>query len=370
MEETMAVDEIAKHVYTVIMAGGGGERFWPMSRQARPKQLLSIFGKKTMIQQTAERIAPLAGGERLLVITNEIQAPLIREQLPEVPSSSIVAEPFGRDTAACIALGAAMVAARDPEGTMIVLPADHVIRQSEKLIRNLTDACALAREEGCLVTLGIRPTEPSTGYGYIKRGEEIPFEGRTAFARVAEFMEKPDRETAERYLESGRYFWNSGMFVWTVQAIVEEIRRQMPKLYEGYLRISEGLTSPEREAIIREVYSGLEKISIDYGIMEHAESVAVAVADFDWDDAGSWCAVERHYPRDESGNVTIGDAVALDTEDSIIVSESGIVGCIGLKDLIVVKTPDAVLVCRRDRAQDVKKIVRALKERAEWQRYT
>lgn len=366
----MNTNNIKDHLYAVIMAGGGGERFWPKSRQAHPKQLLNIFGNRTMIQATAERISDMVPPDRLLVITNKVQAPLIREQLPGVPEASIIAEPFGRDTAPCIALGAAMIMERDPEGIMIVLPADHVIKDSKKLNETLWDACRVAWERRCLVTLGIAPTGPSTGYGYIRGGEQIEGAGNTKFSLVKEFMEKPDRETARRYIDSGEYFWNSGMFVWRASTIVDELRKQIPEIYEGYSKIKKAIGTDDRDTVIRDVYSCLEKKSIDYGIMENAGNVVVAEATFDWDDAGSWLAIERHHPSDSNGNVILGEAVALNTDNCIIVSEDGIVGCVGIKDLIVVKTPDAVLVCPRDRAQDVKKIVRELKASEEWKKYT
>ncbi len=366
----MVIEEIKEHIYAVIMAGGGGERFWPKSRQAHPKQLLKIFGKKSMIQTTVDRIAPLASKGKLLVITNEIQKPLICDQLAGVPAASIVAEPFGRDTAACIALAAAMVMERDSEGIMIVLPADHVIKDREKLIANLGDACRIAQEKECLVTLGIQPTGPATGYGYIYAGERIESDMKTCFARVKKFEEKPDLKTAKRYIKSGDYYWNSGMFVWKAAVIVEKFKELMPKLHRGYEKIKVSLGTGEAEKVIRETYSGLEKISIDYGVMEKAGNVIMARADFDWDDAGSWLAVERHYQLDEKSNIILGDAITLDTERCIIVGEEGIIGCIGLKDIIVVETPDAVLVCHRDKAQDVKKIVKELKAKEEWKKHT
>jgi mannose-1-phosphate guanylyltransferase len=366
----MIAEDIKRHTYAVIMAGGEGERFWPKSRQACPKQLLKIFGERSMIQMTADRITPLSSQERLLVITNELQAPLIMDQLPGVPESSIVAEPFGRDTAACIALAAAMVIERDPEGIMIVLPADHIIHDRKSLIMNLGDACKMAQDRNCLVTLGIKPTAPSTGYGYIHSGETIKSGLKTVFTRVREFAEKPDAVTARRYVQSGDYFWNSGMFIWKAAVIVEELKKQMPYLYEGYRKIRKSLNLPERERVIQEVYSGLEKTSIDYGVMENAENVIMARADFDWDDAGTWMAIERHYRLDDNGNAILGEAVILDSERCVIVGEEGIIGCVGIKDIVVVKTADAVLVCRRDRAQDVKKIVEELKTKKEWGRYT
>ncbi len=365
----MNFSEIKNHVYALLMAGGGGERFWPKSRQAYPKQLHKIVGAKTMIQETVDRISQLVPLERIIVITNRIQVPLIRKQLKGVPASAIVAEPVGRDTAACIALGAAIVMEKDPDGVMVVLPADHVIENRRKLVANLRDACQVAWEHNFLVTLGIRPTHAATGYGYIRKGKRLAYGLKTTFAKVAAFTEKPDVATAKRYLKSNQYFWNSGMFVWRAAAIADALRMQMPDLYRGYERIRKAIASRERDDVVRSVYAGLEKISIDYGVMEKASNAVVAKADFDWDDVGSWLALERHMPADRNQNVIVGESVALDTKRCIIIADAGIVGCLGLKDIIVVKTPDAVLVSHRRSLHNLKKIIKELRSRGEWMRY-
>jgi len=365
----MSGPKIGKHIHALIMAGGGGERFWPCSRQASPKQLLKIFGARTMLQETAYRVSPLVPRDRLLIITTKAQAPQIRRQLPGVPRQSVVAEPFGRDTAACIALGAALIMDRDPEAIMIVLPADHVIKDRKKFIVNLRDACRVAKERNCLVTFGITPTGPVTGYGYIRRGRWLPSGLATAFARVEEFTEKPDRATAARYLRRGDYLWNSGIFVWKAAVIVEEFKKQMPDLYRCYLEIMRALRMPRWERVLARLYGRLKKISIDYGVMERAENVMMAQADFDWDDAGSWLAIERHFAADGNGNIVMGDNITLNSSGCIVMSDGGIVGCLGLKDTIVIRTPDAVLVCHRNAAQDIKKIVQQLRTRSKWKGY-
>lgn len=351
------------------MAGGGGERFWPRSRQAFPKQLLAIFGKNSMIQETVSRIAPLVPPRRLLVITNRVQAPHIAQQIKTVPRSSIIAEPFGRDTAACIALGTALIMARDPEAVMVVLPADHVIHDRRALLANLTDACRVAEEQNCLVTLGIVPSGPATGYGYIRRGRWLSYGLKTAFARVENFTEKPALAAAKRYMHSGKYLWNSGIFVWKAAAIAEQIGKQMPELYRGFLKIRESLSRRGWQRVVERVYQRLPRISIDYGVMEKADNVVVARADFDWDDAGSWLALERHLPADTHGNIVVGDGITHDSRGCIIMSEGGIVGCLGLDDVVVIRTPDAVLVCHRGAAQDIKKIVGRLKSQGRWAKY-
>jgi len=365
----MHFSKIKNHVYALIMAGGGGERFWPKSRQAYPKQLHRIVGARTMIQETVDRISQLVPRERIIVITNRVQAPLIRKQLGGVTASAIVAEPLGRDTAACIALGAAIVMEKDRDGVMVVLPADHVIKNRKKLVANLRDACQVAWEHNCLVTLGIKPTSAATGYGYIRKGKGLDYGLKTTFAKVAAFTEKPDGATAKRYLRSGRYFWNSGMFVWRAAVIADALRKQMPGLHRGYERIRKAVASPGMDRVVRSVYAGLEKVSIDYGVMEKAANAVVATADFDWDDVGSWLALERHVPADRNQNVILGESVALDTKRCIIIADEGIVGCLGLKDIIVVKTPDAVLVSHRSSLHNLKKIIKELRSRGEWLRY-
>jgi mannose-1-phosphate guanylyltransferase len=246
---------------------------------------------------------------------------------------------------------------------MVLLPADHVIKDAKALVRNLQDACRVAWEHKYLVTLGIKPTSPATGYGYIRKGRGLGYGSKTRLSTVSAFVEKPDAATAKRYFRSGRYFWNSGMFIWKAEVIAEALKEQMPDLYRGYERIRKTLGSRGSERVIRNVYKGLKKVSIDYGVMEKADNAIVAQADFDWDDVGSWLALERHKPADGNQNVIVGESVALDTKRCIIIADDGIVGCLGLKDVVVVKTPDAVLVSHRSYLQDIKKIIKEIKAR-------
>ena len=259
---------------------------------------------------------------------------------------------------------------KDPDGIMVALPADHVIKNVKALADNLRDACRVAWEHECLVTLGIKPTSPATGYGYIRKGHALGCGLKTRFSTVAAFAEKPDEATAKRYLRSGRYFWNSGMFVWKASVIAEALKERMPDLYRGYERIRKAPAFRARERVVRSVYGGLKKVSIDYGVMEKADNAIVAQSDFDWDDVGSWLALERHKPADRNQNVKVGESVAIDTKRCIIIADEGIVGSLGLKDIIVVKTPDAVLVSHRNSLQDIKKIIKELRSKREWRRYT
>lgn len=350
-------------LHPVIMAGGSGTRFWPRSRLRRPKQLIEIVGKGTMIQQTVDRLRPAMSLDSFLIITNAVQAEDMRRQLADLAPEQIVAEPIGRDTAPAIGLAAIMIARTDPDGVMAVLSADHVIRPRENFIRCVKEAANIASEHRALVTFGIRPTGPSTLYGYIRRGEPVS-DGSPGAYQLAEFKEKPDRDTAEAFLRSGEFYWNSGNFVWRVHDILEAICALMPDLYAGLERIRPALGTPDESAALAREYPTLPKISIDYGVMEKAANAVVVEAGFEWDDVGAWDAVARHHPADDEGNTILGEHVGIDTRRCILTSEEGhLLATIGVEDLIVVQTPDATLVCDRRRAADVKKLVQCLKAR-------
>ena len=356
---------------TVIMAGGRGERFWPRSRGKHPKQLLPIAGVRTMIQETVERVKPLTAEENIYIVTGENLAGEVRRQLPSVPAKNVISEPLGRNTAACIGLAAVRIEKEKPEAVMVVLTADHLIKERERFLEIVKAGAELAEASGNLVTLGIKCTRPDMGYGYIKiKNQERRAKSEKIEAyEVEKFVEKPDEETARRFLVSGNYYWNSGMFIWTVSAILEAIRKHMPKLFKGLETIKQSPGTPEEADIVRKVYQNLEPISIDYGVMERAENVAVVKADITWDDVGSWLAMERLYPRDENGNVVLGKFEGIDSTNCIIVSDDHLVAGIGVSDLIVVTTPEATLICSRERAQDVKKMVKKLVASKEKEKY-
>ncbi len=347
-------------MYILIMAGGSGTRLWPCSRGERPKQLLKLTSERTMLQETYERIAPLASNEDIFVITNRAYADIVREQLPQLPEGNIIAEPEGHGTAPCIGLAALYLEKRDPEGVMAVLPADHFIAEEERFRRILTAAAQVA-EEGHLMTLGIRPTKPTTGYGYIRRGALLTHVGKFEVFRVEEFVEKPRLATAQRFLRSGQYYWNSGMFVWKVSTILGEIERFMPALYSQLMEIKAVLGTPEEGETLERVWAQVEDETIDYGVMEHAEDVAVIPADIGWSDIGDWATLYELLPADGEGNVVVGEHVGLDTKGCLVHS-SRLVATIGLEDMIIVDTGDAVLICPKDRAQDVKRLVEKLRE--------
>jgi mannose-1-phosphate guanylyltransferase len=341
------------------MAGGRGERFWPKSRIKLPKQFLSLTGDgKTMIQLTVERILPLVDVEDIYISTNKRYCPLVREQLPEIPAENILCEPIGRNTAPCIGLGAVHMAKKYEDAVMIVLPSDHLIKYNSMYTSALSEASLIAEEGANLVTIGITPSYPETGYGYIK------FDGqrtkRSAFA-VDYFVEKPDLETAKKYLESEQYLWNSGMFVWKVSSIMSNIKTHMPELYEGLCRIGEALGTPEQDAVLEKEFTGFQKESIDYGIMEKAKDIYILPGTFGWDDVGSWLAVERINTSDEFGNVVEGNCITIDTKNSILKGGHKLIASVGVNNLIIVDTEDALLVCHKESAGSIKKVLETLK---------
>lgn len=349
--------------FAVIMAGGRGERFWPRSRVAAPKQFLKLVGDKTMLQLTVERMEDLVGISGTYIVAGSDFKDIIMEQVPHLPEENIIIEPFGRDTAAAIGLAALVLERIDPREVMIVLPADHYISDIFRFQQVLISAVAAAWRGEDIVTLGITPNRPETGYGYINQGGLYDTFGGTPACRVASFLEKPDYAKAVRLLSSGNYLWNSGMFIWRVDLIRQLIEKHTPELAQGLNKIGQAIGTEHYLAVLGEVYAGLPKISVDYGILEKAEKVLVMRGDFGWDDIGSWTALERYAEKDEQGNIIEGRGVLLDTSDTFIYSPGKTVGVIGVESLIVVNDRDNILVCRKDRAQEIKKVVQALKDK-------
>ncbi|MDW8343108.1 MAG: mannose-1-phosphate guanylyltransferase [Verrucomicrobiae bacterium] len=334
--------------WAVIMAGGSGERFWPLSRRAQPKQLQAIVGRSTMIQETVARLRPLVPKSRMVVVTNTVQVREVRRQLPDI--GSVLAEPVGRNTAPCVAWAATWISRRDANAVMAVVPADSWIGDVARYRRVVREALQLAAREPVLITVGIAPQSPHTGYGYIEVG--APLRGR--FYRAARFVEKPDRATAEEYVASGRYRWNAGMFVWSAKTILAAFERHQPQMLAAIQRIRDGRS-------LRRIYPKLEKISVDYAIMEKADNVVVATGDFPWDDVGDWAAVARHWPRDDAGNATRGEVVTVEAQDCVLMSQPGhVVAALGVSGLVVVHTKDATLVCRKEDSQRVREVVQRL----------
>ena len=349
-------------VYGVIMAGGGGTRFWPLSRHTMPKQLLNLSGKDRMINETVDRIATVADKEDIFIVTNVDQVPGMQAAVTvtgRVAPDHILAEPSARNTAACIGYAAMEIIKKYGDGIMTIFPSDHFIRDQKAFESVLNYACEVADKEDCLVTLGITPTFACTGYGYIKYDRASAKEGLSA-CRVEEFREKPDQATAEKYVADGNYAWNSGMFVWKASVILSQMKDLLPDVYECIEKIGEAMGTPEEKRVIEEVYPTIPSISIDYGIMEKASDVRVISADMGWSDVGSWDNLGEIYEEDNDGNVFAGDHLAIDTKGCITYSGKRLITTIGVSDLIVVETDDAILVCDKSRAQDVKLAVEKL----------
>jgi mannose-1-phosphate guanylyltransferase len=328
--------------WAVIMAGGYGERFWPLSRRRQPKQLQAIVTQRTMIQETVRRLRPLVPLSRIVVVTNREQAAAVRRQLPGV--KHILAEPVGRNTAPCVAWAAQFIERRDPRAVMAVVPSDSHIEDGARYQRVVRAALTLAGKAEVLITVGIQPTRPATGYGYIELGERIA----ARFWRARRFVEKPVLAAAKKMVASGRYRWNAGLFVWSVPAIRGAFQRHAPGIWTG----------------VRGDYTKVEKISVDYAIMEKAGNVVVANGDFDWNDVGDWAAIARHLVKDAAGNAVRGQFVGVDAANCVVVGDGRhLIGAVGVRDLVIVHTPAATLVCRLEDAQRVRELVKQLPNR-------
>jgi mannose-1-phosphate guanylyltransferase len=352
-------------LHAVIMAGGGGTRFWPRSRNVRPKQFLTVSGERSLLQSALDRIEAQATPDRSWVITSAAHIGETAKQLPQLAADHIVGEPCGRDTAACIALGAALVARHDPEAVMVVMPADHVIEPVQEFGRAIHVAAQMALEHPkALITFGITPQFPSTGYGYIQRGALVAERQGIGVYKVAAFREKPNAETAERFVASGEYFWNSGIFVWRASTILAAFAEYQPTIYQAVQRIAAAWDGPERTEVFAKEYENLTKISIDYAVMERAPEVLVVQAPYKWDDVGSWLALERMNPQDEHGNTTLAHHCGLDTRNCVIVGDRDrLLTTVGVQDLIIIQDGNATLVAHRKEEGAIKKLVELLKQR-------
>lgn len=360
--------------YVIIMAGGRGERFWPVSREKTPKQLITLLGKRSFLQQTVDRVLPLVPLKNILIITNETQAPEVQKQLPKLPKENIIAEPVGRDTCAAVTLGAAIVGSRSTTATMAVLPADHVIPEEKKFQQVLSDCFDLASRGQAIVTIGIKPTEPATGYGYIHVGEPLPPPHgakpyKTAFARAEKFVEKPNYEKALEYLQSGHYGWNAGMFIWSFVTITEALQKHQPEMLAACHRWFDAAKSPAKlKKVLAKEYPDIKKISIDFALMEKAHNVVVADGAFAWDDLGSWPALSHHIKADAEGNCAVGEFIHVDAARNVIydarTKHRTPICLVGLKDSIIVQTDDATLVAHKSQAQKIKELVKKLSEDA------
>ncbi|MEG1924503.1 MAG: mannose-1-phosphate guanylyltransferase [Ruthenibacterium sp.] len=345
----------------VIMAGGKGERFWPKSRANLPKQFLSLTGDgKTMIQLTVERLLNVVAMEDIFVVTNKNYRDIVQQQLPLLPADNILCEPMAKNTAPCAAYAAAVIGAKYGDAVMCIVPSDHIIKNQHLFADNLKLAARIAEKDNHLVTIGITPTYAETGYGYIKFKQDTGDEMPGAY-QVDCFVEKPDIDTARRYLDEGTYLWNSGMFVWKVSSILQNMQTFLPEIYDGAEKIKQALGTASYEQTVYDVFSACPSVSIDYGIMEKAENIYTIPGTFAWDDVGSWLSLERINLVDGKGNFIKGNVVEIGTENSVFMSEHRLIAAVGVQNLIVVETDDVTLVCDKDNTQDVKKIVEKLR---------
>jgi mannose-1-phosphate guanylyltransferase len=363
-------------LHAIVMAGGTGTRFWPASRNDAPKQLLRLVGNATMLWQTLDRLGDIVPNERRMVVTNRRLVNAVREQLPELPTSAVVGEPCKRDTAPCIGLAALLVSRNDPDATMVVMPADHVIKPAEKFQAAIQQAAALVDESpGRIVTFGIKPSYPAEIFGYIHRGDalgegEAPAEQskarqepRTPSYRVRQFKEKPDAATAKKYVDSGEYYWNSGIFVWRASTILNALGQRQPEMLGHLKRIVDAWDTKDHATVFEREFAAIKPISIDYAVMEHAADVAVIEAPFEWDDLGGWQSLARMVGSDENGNTIVGTHLGLSTEGTIVRADDGhLVVTLGVKDCIIVHTPNATLVADKHSEEQIRQVVKKLEE--------
>lgn len=354
--------------YVVIMCGGSGSRFWPKSRKMYPKQFLNTVGEKTMIQLTMDRISKFIPLKNIYMVTHKCYVDTILEQVPQVLEENLIVEPMTKETAACIGYSAVKLLRKDPEAVMIVLPSDHYIEDEEKFIQTLKQGIHIASSKKCLVTMGIRPTRPETAYGYIETGKKIAGFKIPTY-KIKRFTEKPNKEMAQEFIDKGTYLWNSGMFIWRADVLLKQYKKFLPDMYQCLRRISDYVDTPEEARIVEEEYGKIDGISIDYGILEKTWDVYVMESDFAWDDIGNWTALERYMAKDENGNSLKGINRVLDTHNCILYGNKRLIAAVGVEDLIIVETDDVVLVCRKDRDQDIKLLIKELQKDEEYNKY-
>lgn len=362
--------------YAVILAGGRGERFWPLSTTKQPKQLLALVGEKTLLAQAVDRLEGLIPPERVFVITNQDLVDASRFAAPQLPPENIIGEPVGRDTAAAAALGGVLVKARDPNGVFCILTADHIIGDLDIYRQTLREGMMLAAKEDVLITIGIKPTEPSTGYGYIEAGTKHSDSNGVTFLKAKQFVEKPDQERAAEYLASGSFYWNAGMFIWSVETLESALTHHRPALADMMTRLQRSLVPGtwvpgtavpgtfEDELALE--YSDLAKISIDYALMEKADNILMVTGTFAWDDVGAWPALENHFEPDPEGNIAIGNCETINSTGNIVYSKDRLTAIVGANNLIVVQANGVTLICPKDKAQDIKALVTKLRENGQY----
>ncbi len=350
-----------QNIYTLIMAGGSGTRFWPRSKTQKPKQYLNIFGESSLLQDTIKRFATFTEKENIYIVSSATQAKVLEEQTPMLPKQNLIYEPVGRNTLPCIGLAAMYAERENPDGIMVVSPSDHLITNNQLFEDTVLTAVKIADERDGIVTIGITPSYPATGYGYVKTKEDITGNEKIAQFKVERFVEKPDEKTASEYLKQGGFYWNSGLFVFKVSVFLEAVEKFAPELYADLRKIQTDFGNPTYEETLDTIYRAVKGISVDYGIMEHADNIFLVEGNFDWNDLGSWESVYLTDKKDENGNAGSGETLLVDTKNSYVYSDKNLVAVVGLEDVIVVQDGNTTLVCKRDKAEDVKKIVEKLK---------
>ena len=350
-----------KNLYTLIMAGGSGTRFWPRSKAAKPKQYLNIFGDDSLLQSTIKRFSTFTDPKNIYIVSGKSQAKVLEEQTTMLPKKNLVYEPVGKNTLPCIGLAAMFAEKENPDGIMVVSPSDHLIENDELFKNTVLAAAKIADEKIGIVTIGITPTYPATGYGYVQTAEDITGSEKIKQFKVERFVEKPKEAKAIEYLKEGGFYWNSGLFVFKVSVFLNSVKKFAPDLYADLRKIQADMGNPTFDQTLDNIYRAVESISVDYGIMEHAKNIYLVEGNFDWNDLGGWESVYLADKKDENGNAGSGESIFLDTKNSYVYSEKGLVAVVGLDDVIVVQDGDTTLVCKRENAEDVKKIVDQLK---------
>jgi len=350
-----------KDLYTLIMAGGSGTRFWPRSKTRKPKQYLNIFGDDSLLQDTIKRFATFTENENIYVVSSRTQAEVLEEQTPMLPKENLIYEPIGKNTLPCIGLAAMYAEKENPDGIMVVSPADHLIQNNKLFQDTILAAAKIADERDGIVTIGITPNYPATGYGYVQTADNITGEEEINQFKVERFVEKPNEAKASEYLKEGGFYWNSGLFVFKVSVFLEAVQEFAPELFADLRKIQADLGNDSYDQTLDTIYRAVESISVDYGIMEHAKNIYLVEGNFDWNDLGSWESVYLADKKDENGNAGSGEAMFLDSKNSYVYSEDSLVAVVGLDDVIVVQDGNTTLVCKRENAEDIKQIVEKLK---------
>jgi mannose-1-phosphate guanylyltransferase len=350
-----------QNLYTLIMAGGSGTRFWPRSKNAKPKQYLNIFGDDSLLQSTIKRFSTFTETENIYIVSGKSQAKVLEEQTSMLPKNNLIYEPVGKNTLPCIGLAALFAEKENADGIMVVSPSDHLIENDELFKNTVLAAAKIADEKNGIVTIGITPTYPATGYGYVQTAANITGLEKINQFKVERFVEKPDESTATEYLKQGGFYWNSGLFVFKVSVFLDAVKEFAPQLYSELRKIQAAIGTPSYETTLDTIYRAVESISVDYGIMEHAKNIYLVEGNFVWNDLGSWESVYLTDKKDKNGNAGTGESMFLETKNSYVYSEKGLVAVVGMEDVIVVQDGDTTLVCKRENAEDIKKIVDRLK---------